>query len=100
MKRAKAKLDVALLREMLKMPYGVELISVSYEVNNDFFDIMLEGDALPVKDKTGSGKGRIPEINYDPRPTWTVAGMSPKEKQNEKGKGIQSTSNKGTTDIT
>ena len=81
MKRAKAKINVELFKKMLKLPFNVELISASLEPGNDHLDILLEGDALPVKDKQGDGKkGRIPEINYDPRPTWTVAGMSVKEK--------------------
>ena len=36
--------------------------------------IVLSGDPLPVEPlKKGD---RIPLISYDPRPTWTVAGMS------------------------
>jgi hypothetical protein len=81
MKRARAKIDIKLFKTMLKLPFNVELISVSLEPGKDHLDILLEGDALPVKDKQGDGKkGRIPEIIYDPRPTWTVAGMSVKEK--------------------
>ena len=77
MKKAKAKIDIELFKNILKLPYGVEFVSVSYEAGNDHLDIVLRGDPLPVKSQPASGKGRIPEINYDPRPTWTVAGMSP-----------------------
>ena len=75
MKKAKAKINVELFKQILKLPYNVELVSASYEDKYDFVEIVLQGDPLPVKPTTG--KGRIPEINYDPRPTWTVAGMSP-----------------------
>jgi len=74
MKRAKAKIDAELFKRILKLPYNVELISATFEGGNDHLDIVLQGDPLPVKETTG--KGRIPEINYDPRPTWLVAGMS------------------------
>ena len=80
MKRARAKIDAELLREMLKLPYGVNLVSGSYDAKNEHLDIVLEGDPLPVKKQSDGGKGKIPEIIYDPRPTWTVAGMSAKEK--------------------
>ena len=85
MKRAKAKISIELFKRILKLPFGVELISATYEANSDHLDIILEGEPLPIKHKTGAGKGRLPEINYDPRPTWTVAGMSVKEKSNGKG---------------
>ena len=75
MKKAKAKIPAELFKRILKLPYNVELVSASYEAGNDYLDIMLKGEPLPVKE--ASGKGRIPEINYDPRPTWVVAGMSP-----------------------
>ena len=62
MKRARAKIDIELVREMLKMPYGIELVSASYEAESDHLDVVLQGDALPIKDGAGVGKGRIPEI--------------------------------------
>jgi len=75
MKKAKAKIPADLFKRILKLPYNVELVSASYEKGNDHLDIVLQGESLPVK--VIAGKGRIPEINYDPRPTWVVAGMSP-----------------------
>ena len=75
MKKAKAKIDVELFKQLLKLPFNVELVSASYESGKDHLNIVLQGDGLPVK--SVSGKSRIPEITYDPRPTWTVAGMSP-----------------------
>ena len=82
MKRARAKISLDLFKRILKLPYNVELISASYESGNDHLDIILGGDPLPVKEQKGPAKKghRITEINYDPRPTWTVAGMSVKEK--------------------
>ena len=81
MKKAKAKINIDLFKRILKLPYNVELESVSYEAGKDTLDIVLSGDPLPVEDQKSFAKGaRIQEINYDPRPTWTVAGMSIKEK--------------------
>ena len=75
MKKAKAKISAVQFKKLLKLPFHIELVSASYEKGSDHLDIVLQGDSLPVKAVVG--KGRIPEINYDPRPTWTVAGMSP-----------------------
>jgi len=77
MKKAKARINADLFRQILKLPFNVDLVSATYEKGKDYVDIILEGENLPVKPMSASGKGRIPEINYDPRPTWLVAGMSP-----------------------
>jgi len=77
MKKAKARVKADLFRQILKLPFNVDLVSATYEKGKDYVDIILEGENLPVKSMSASGKGRIPEINYDPRPTWLVAGMSP-----------------------
>ena len=74
MKKAKAKIDLKLFRQILKLPFNVELEAVDYEFGDEKLTIVLSGDPLPVKSlKKGD---RIPSIRYDPRPTWTVAGMS------------------------
>ena len=74
MKKAKAKIDLMLFRQILKLPFNVELDSVNYKFGDDKLTIVLSGDPLPVEPlKKGA---RIPSISYDPRPTWTVAGMS------------------------
>jgi len=78
MKKAKANINGALLRTMLKMPFGIELVSAAYSQKDDNLELILSGESLPVR--AVSGKGDLPEINYDPRPTWTVAGISAKEK--------------------
>jgi len=58
----------------LKLPFNVELEEVNYNFGDEKLTIVLSGDPLPVEPlKKG---GRIPSISYDPRPTWTVAGMS------------------------
>jgi hypothetical protein len=75
MKKARAKISADLFKQILKLPFNVELVSASFEAGNDYLDIVLQGESLPVKET--SGKGRVTEINYDPRPTWVVAGMSP-----------------------
>ena len=74
MKKAKAKIDLRLFRQILKLPFNVELDEVNYKFGDDKLTIVLSGDPLPV-DKLKEGD-RIPLIRYDPRPTWTVAGMS------------------------
>ena len=74
MKKAKAKIDLRLFRQILKLPFNVELDAVNYKFGDDKLTIVLSGDPLPV-DKLKEGD-RIPLIRYDPRPTWTVAGMS------------------------
>ena len=74
MKKAKAKIDLRLFRQILKLPYNVELEAVEYKFGDEKLTIVLSGDPLPVEPlKKGA---RIPLIRYDPRPTWTVAGMS------------------------
>ena len=74
MKKAKAKIDLKLFRQILKLPYNVELEAVDYKFGDEKLTIVLSGDPLPVEPlKKGA---RIPSISYDPRPTWTVAGMS------------------------
>ena len=74
MKKAKSKIDLKLFKQILKLPYNVELEEVKYKFGDDRLTIVLSGDPLPVEPlKKG---GRIPLIVYDPRPTWTVAGMS------------------------
>lgn len=74
MKKAKAKIDLRLFKQILKLPFNVELDEVNYKFGDDKLTIVLSGDPLPV-DKLKKG-ARIPLISYDPRPTWTVAGMS------------------------
>ena len=74
MKKARAKIDLKLFRTILKLPFNVELDEVNYKFGDDKLTIVLSGDPLPV-DKLKEGD-RIPSISYDPRPTWTVAGMS------------------------
>ena len=74
MKKAKAKIDLKLFRTILKLPFNVELEAVEYKFGDEKLTIVLSGDPLPVEPlKKGA---RIPLISYDPRPTWTVAGMS------------------------
>jgi len=74
MKKAKAKIDLKLFRQILKLPYNVELEAVDYKFGDEKLTIVLSGDPLPIEPlKKGD---RIPSISYDPRPTWTVAGMS------------------------
>jgi hypothetical protein len=74
MKKAKAKIDLRLFKQILKLPYNVELEAVDYKFGDEKLTIVLSGDPLPVELlKEGD---RIPSISYDPRPTWTVAGMS------------------------
>jgi hypothetical protein len=74
MKKAKAKINLKLFRTILKLPFNVELEAVDYKFGDDRLTIVLSGDPLPTEPlKEGD---RIPSINYDPRPTWTVAGMS------------------------
>ena len=74
MKKARAKIDLKLFRTILKLPFNVELDAVNYKFGDDRLTIVLSGDPLPVEPmKEGD---RIPSISYDPRPTWTVAGMS------------------------
>ena len=74
MKKARAKIDLKLFRTILKLPFNVELEAVDYEFGDEKLTIVLSGDPLPVEPlKKGA---RIPLISYDPRPTWTVAGMS------------------------
>jgi len=74
MKKAKAKIDLKLFRQILKLPYNVELEEVDYKFGDERLTIVLSGDPLPVEPLKKDG--RIPSISYDPRPTWTVAGMS------------------------
>jgi len=74
MKKARAKIDLRLFKQILKLPYNVELEAVDYEFGDEKLTIVLSGDPLPVEPlKKGD---RVPSISYDPRPTWTVAGMS------------------------
>ena len=74
MKKARAKIDLKLFRTILKLPFNVELDAVNYKFGDDKLTIVLSGDPLPVEPlKKGD---RVPSISYDPRPTWTVAGMS------------------------
>jgi len=74
MKKAKAKIDLKLFRTILKLPFNVELEAVDYEFGDEKLTIVLSGDPLPVEPLEEGD--RIPLISYDPRPTWTVAGMS------------------------
>ena len=77
MKKAKAKIDLRLFRQILKLPFNVELDEVNYKFGDDKLTIVLSGDPLPVEPFEVEKEGaRIPMISYDPRPTWTVAGMS------------------------
>ena len=74
MKKARAKIDLKLFRTILKLPFNVELEEVNYNFGDEKLTIVLSGDPLPIEPlKKGD---RIPLISYDPRPTWTVAGMS------------------------
>ena len=74
MKKARAKIDLKLFRQILKLPYNVELESVDYEFGDEKLTIVLSGDPLPIEPLEEGD--RIPLIRYDPRSTWTVAGMS------------------------
>ena len=74
MKKARAKIDLKLFRTILKLPFNVELDAVNYKFGDDKLTIILSGDPLPVEPMEEGD--RIPSISYDPRPTWTVAGMS------------------------
>jgi len=74
MKKARAKIDLKLFRTILKLPFNIELEEVNYNFGDEKLTIVLSGDPLPTEPlKKGD---RIPSISYDPRPTWTVAGMS------------------------
>jgi len=74
MKKARAKIDLKLFRTILKLPFNVELEAVDYNFGDERLTIVLSGDPLPVEPLEEGD--RIPLISYDPRPTWTVAGMS------------------------
>ena len=74
MKKAKARIDLKLFKTILKLPFNVELDAVNYKFGDDRLTIVLSGDPLPVEPMEEGD--RIPSISYDPRPTWTVAGMS------------------------
>jgi len=74
MKKARAKIDLKLFRTILKLPFNVELEAVDYEFGDEKLTIVLSGDPLPVEPLEEGD--RVPLISYDPRPTWTVAGMS------------------------
>ena len=74
MKKARAKIDLKLFRTILKLPFNIELDEVNYKFGDDRLTIVLSGDPLPVEPMEEGD--RIPSISYDPRPTWTVAGMS------------------------
>jgi len=74
MKKARAKIDLKLFRQILKLPYNVELEAVDYKFGDERLTIVLSGDPLPIEPLEEGD--RIPLISYDPRSTWTVAGMS------------------------